>query len=75
MKFFEFQTLMSCFLITNQNFKSSFAALGNALEVEVVVFALGLSKVRLSASKSVEVELRRRRLTGNYERAEGKAGA
>ena len=75
MKLFEFQTLMSCFLITNQNFKSSFAALGNALEVEVVVFALGLSKVRLSASKSVEVELRRRRLTGNYERAEGKAGA
>ena len=63
---------MSCFLIKNQNFKSSFAALGNALEVEVV-FALGLSKVRLSASKSVEVELRR--LTGNYERAEGKAGA
>ena len=74
MKLFEFQTLMSGFLITNQNFKSSFAALGNALEVEVV-FALGLSKVRLSASKSVEVELRRRRLTGNYERAEGKAGA
>ena len=64
---------MSCFQITNQNFKSSFAALGNALEVVEVVFALGLSKVRLSASKSVEVELRR--LTGNYERAEGKAGA